>query len=69
MLLAIKEYIEQYFDEKLSDELYNTIKEKCYDFNEIYDNCVANEFFFACGAMKFLGIGDMKLTDIVEKER
>lgn len=45
------------------------VKEKCYEFDEIYDNCVANEFFFACRAMEILGIGDIKLTDIVEKEQ
>lgn len=36
-------------------------------YDSVYDNCIANEFFFWEGAIEFLNIGNIKLSDLVEK--
>lgn len=65
MFPAIRKCIEQHFNGKLSDEKYELVKEKCYDFDEIYDNSLASGFFYCQPAIEFTGIGEMKLTDIM----
>lgn len=37
-------------------------------YDNVYDNCIANEFFFWEGAIEFLNIGNVKLSDLVAKE-
>lgn len=66
MFPAIKRYIEKHFNISLSDEEFEDIRFKCFD--SIYDECIASDFFFVAPAIEFVNIGNIKLTDIVEKE-
>lgn len=67
MFPAICKYIEDHFHVSLSDEEFEDIVDSCGDFDEIYDNCIANEFFFGTPAVEFVGIENMLLKDIVKK--
>lgn len=70
MFSAICKYIEDQFHVSLSDEEFEDIVDSCGDFDEIYDNCIANEFFFGTSAVEFVGIENMLLKDIIkEKEK
>ena len=37
----------------------------CYEFDDIYMACIANEFFSSLEAIKFVGLGDIKLSSFV----
>lgn len=68
MYSAICRYIEDQFHVSLSDEEIEDIHDSCEDFDRIYDNCIANEFFFGTPAVEFVGIENMLLKDIVKKK-
>lgn len=68
MFPAICRYIEDHFHVSLSDEEFEDIVDSCGDFDRIYDNCVATDFFFGTPAVEFVGIENMLLKDIVEKK-
>lgn len=53
---------------RLINEEFGDIHDSCEDFDRIYDNCIANEFFFGTPAVEFVGIENMLLKDIVEKK-
>ena len=61
---AIRRCIETKFSVSLSDDDLEQIKESCDEFDEIYENCTAFDFFCSCFAVEFVGIENMKLTDI-----
>ncbi len=63
MFSAIRRYIENHFDKNISDDDFTDIR----DFDEIYENCKAFDFFNGMGAVEFVGIENMLLKDIVRK--
>lgn len=67
MFPAIRRFIENEFSVSLSEEEFQNIQESCGEFDEIYDNCIANEFFFCHPAIEFVGIGDIPLNSIIKK--
>lgn len=67
MFPAIRRYIDNQFSTTLSDEEFQDIQDACSEFDEIYDNCIANEFFFCYLAIDYVGISDMSLTTIIKK--
>ena len=67
MLSAIRRHIENHFSENLSDDDLSNIRDSCGDFDKIYDNCKACDFFWAVGAAEFVGIENLQLKDIVKK--
>jgi hypothetical protein len=69
MFSAIRRHIENHFGENLSDDELEDIRESCSDFDDIYVDCKAYDFFCSMGAAEFVGIEDMQLKDIVKKGR
>ena len=69
MLSAIHRHIENHFGESLSDDELTDIRNSCDNFDEIYENCKAFDFFNGMGAVEFAGIENMLLKDIVRKGR
>ena len=67
MLSAIRRCIETKFSVSISDDDLEQIKESCGEFDEIYDNCPATDFFWACLAVEFVGIENVKLSTIQMK--
>lgn len=67
MLLAIQKFVESYFGTEFTGAKFEEIKQSCGDFQDIYDSCIAADFFFWQSAIEFVDIGDMKLFDIVKK--
>lgn len=65
MISTIREHIESHYCVKLSDDEFEDIKFACYDFDDIYTACIANEFCCSLEAIKFVGIGDIKLSSFV----
>ena len=65
MCSAIKECIEKEFNISLSEEDFENIKENCNEFDPIYDECLASDFFWWEAAVEFVTIGSLKLTDIL----
>lgn len=65
MLSAIRKHIESHYCVKLSDDEFEDIRCACYEFDDIYMACIANEFFSSLEAIKFVGIGDIKLSSFV----
>ena len=63
---CIRKCIEEHFDEKYSNDEASSIIDVVYD--TVYDECIGNQFFNVISAMDFVGIGDMLLSDIVEKD-
>lgn len=63
MLDAMKRYIEDHFNTILSEEEFECIIDGCHD--EIYDNCMAADFFFYEPAIEFVGIGGRKLRSVL----
>ena len=68
MLSVIRRCIETEFSITLSDDDFEQIKESCRDFDDIYDNCIAFDFFGADAAVEFVGIENVKLIDIQKKK-
>ena len=68
MLSAIRRCIETEFSITLSDNEFEQIKVSCGEFDPIYDNCFASDFFWAEFAIEFVGIENIKLADI-QKEK
>lgn len=65
MLSTIRECIESHYCVKLSDDEFEEIRCACCEFDDIYMACIANEFFSSLEAIKFVGIGDIKLSSFV----
>lgn len=66
MLSAIRRYIENEFTVILSESEFDNIKTACRDFDDIYDICIAFDFFYGEPAVEFCGISDMKLSDLMD---
>lgn len=66
MFSAIKECIENQFNISLSDEELEDIRDNCRSFDPIYDECLASDFFFYESAINFVGIGNIKLTELLQ---
>ena len=64
MFPAIQRYIEKELATKLSENEFEIIQNACGEFDDIYDNCVATDFFNAIAAAEFVGIRDTKLKDV-----
>lgn len=60
-----RKYLEELFDERIPDDVFEEII--CDYHDDIYDNCLAFEFFSYEAAMEFVDIGNMKLSDLVEE--
>lgn len=69
MFPAIRRYIENQFDVTLSDDEFENIQFSCRKFDEIYDNCMASEFFFGYPAIEFVGIENIQLDEIIKNEK
>lgn len=67
MLLSIQKFVESYFGIEFTDAEFEEIKQSCGDFQDIYDSCIAADFFFWQSAIEFVDIGDIKLSDIIKK--
>ena len=65
MLSTIRECIESHYCVKFSDDEFEEIRCACCEFDDIYMACIANEFFSSLEAIKFVGIGDIKLSSFV----
>jgi hypothetical protein len=65
MMSVIRDCLESQFNIKLSDEEFEGIKNGCYDFYQIYDNCIAGDDFFWFEVVDWVGIGDLLLSTIV----
>lgn len=68
MFPAIRRYIETTFSINLSEDDFERIKESCGEFDEIYDSCIASDFFSEYSAIEFVGIENIKLTKIIQKK-
>lgn len=66
MRLAIRRYIENQFNACLSDNDFEDIWDTCDSCDEIYDNCVASDFFSSFSAIEFTDIGEMQLSNILK---
>lgn len=64
MLGAIKKAVEEEFKTTLSDNDMSCIRDEC-DFDSVYDECRANEFFCWEGAVEFVDIRDIELRDLL----
>ena len=62
---AMRKYLEDKFSVSLSEEEFDKIRDLCGDL--VYDNSIASDFFFAECAIKYVGIENLKLTDIIKK--
>ena len=69
MLNAIQERIESEFSVNLSDDEFEQIKESCRDFDPIYDDCIASDFFWGIPAVEYIGIENMKLTELKKHKK
>lgn len=69
MFPAIQRYIENQFDITISDDEFEDIQSSCGEFDEIYDNCMASDFFFGYPAIEFVGIENIQLNNIIKKEK
>lgn len=65
LLSVIRHQLEKYFGEPVSDEQLDDIKTECYDFDRIYENTRAFEFFLADPAVEFCGLKDVSLREIL----
>lgn len=63
---AIYNYIAQKIGKEIPKCDFEIISEKCYGFDEIYDDCIASEFFYFESAIEFVGIKDVKLSKILK---
>lgn len=68
MLTTIKDCIETEFSVKLSENEFEEIRDACLDFDDIYSDCKANDFFFSISAIQFVGIENIKLIDIIKEK-
>ncbi len=68
MLSAIRKYVENHFEENLSDDEFSNIKNACNDFDEIYENCKASDFFYCSIVAEFVGIGNIQLKNIIREK-
>ena len=68
MRQTIKSIIESKFNISLTEEDMFTIGKDCDDYDRIYDECIASEFFSWEGPVEFCGIGDMQLSEIIGKK-
>ena len=63
---CIREQIENHFRRKISEEELECIREECNNFDDIYINCLASEFFSYEVAIAFVDIGKLMLNEIEE---
>lgn len=68
MICSIRRYIEQAFNILLTDEDLEDISIECREFDDIYDDCIASDFFSYESAVEFVGIGGMKLSELGKKD-
>lgn len=64
MKKAIRDYIESSFNEKLTDEEFETIGDGFANFDSIYMYSITNDFFEYEGTIEYLEIGDKKLSEL-----
>lgn len=57
-----RQYLEDFFGQSIPDEIFDNIMDEYHD--EIYDNCLASDFFSYEAAIEFVGIGNIKLTQL-----
>ena len=65
MFDIIKKCIESKFSINISDKEFEEIRESCGDFDRIYDDCMASDFFFVYPMIEFVEIGNIKLIDLL----
>jgi hypothetical protein len=68
MFAAARQYVEAHLGVKISDEEFQTVQDD-FDFDALYDNCIASDFFCSEVAVDYVGIGDMTLREIAKKNR
>lgn len=66
MLKTVQRELEKHFGVSLTDKDMNDIT-FARDFDDIYDECLASEFFFPEFVVEYVGINDIKLSDLVKK--
>ena len=67
MRSSIRMQLKEAFNCKLSDTIFSDIMDICHD--DIYDNCIAYDFFSHEPAIEFVGIGDRKLSQLIKKDK
>ncbi|MGN0466865.1 MAG: hypothetical protein ACI4F9_11050 [Lachnospiraceae bacterium] len=67
MYSSIGRHIEKHFNISLSDDELEAVRDKCGDFDRIYDICLATDFFCYEAAIEFTKIGNRKLYQVVKK--
>lgn len=64
MLNSIKKYTKEHFQEEVSEKTFEVVR-NIRDFDDVYDECYANQFFCSEGAIDFIGIGKIRLSELV----
>ncbi|MCR5746428.1 MAG: hypothetical protein K6G03_01860 [Lachnospiraceae bacterium] len=67
MLSAISRSIEEKFSVTITTDELEDIRDNCNNFDDIYDSCLASDFFCYEPAVGFTGIGGMKLRNIIKR--
>lgn len=63
MYNVTKNELELVFPQEINDDMFNEIINYCHD--DIFDNCLAIDFFCWEPAIDFVGIGDIKLSELM----
>lgn len=63
---TVRRVLEESYHTNLSDESFEELMDEWHD--EIYTNCLAYDFFSYEPVIEFVGIGDIKLFQLIEKK-
>jgi len=61
---SVRRLLEEKFETTIPDELFYDIMDECHDI--IFDSCLASEFFTYETPVNFIGIGQLKLSQMIE---
>lgn len=67
MMESVKTDVESYLGEKVPKEVMDEIQSRCNDFDDIYINSVAADFFCHEGVIEYTEIGDRMLSEILSE--
>ena len=65
MTSAVMTYIEEHFEIELDDNDFDKICEDCDNFREIEKNCIASDFRNCINAVRFAGLGDCRMAELI----
>lgn len=72
MIDGIKDYVESHTEisfQQFSQEEFLIIRTECNEFDPIYDECHASDFFWAASAVEFAGISSMTLKEVLDTQK